>query len=270
MSFLDITINAPSEVPVNDTVDLSVKVTRSSWGATTVGQIKTVIYLSQIGAPPGQGWTNEIEKIEFIPSSTSKIYPIPFNMKAGGVLIEVRTYYWWYGEGAYRFDSMESSTINEGSSPECSNDNDCPEDETCENGKCVKVSSDWIEVARAEIGISAGAGFEDWVEVARANIRIDTKGSTPPPIPCDHDGDCQAGYVCRNGYCVLDITPDCTDDDDCPDGYVCKNGKCVKEGSILENVPWLWIGVGGTALIAAVLLASDKKRHTPISTKNKQ
>jgi hypothetical protein len=48
----------------------------------------------------------------------------------------------------------------------------------------------------------------------------------PPQQQCAVDGDCQPGYACDGGACVLEDEDECTYDYQCGDGYRCYNGEC--------------------------------------------
>lgn len=50
---------------------------------------------------------------------------------------------------------------------------------------------------------------------------------------CSSDSDCDYGYKCQAGSCIL--KPQCSYDFDCSLGYSCQNGNCVKQNSILNN-----------------------------------
>jgi len=57
------------------------------------------------------------------------------------------------------------------------------------------------------------------------------KEYTPDKIPCTSDADCGKGSTCVDGFCKKTTATDCTTDADCPEGFVCKNGSCVKPGT---------------------------------------
>lgn len=64
---------------------------------------------------------------------------------------------------------------------------------------------------------------------------------------------------------VTILPAECGTDDDCPDGYVCVNGECVPESAPPPppngefQIPWMWIGIGGAAILAAILLIPKGK-----------
>ncbi|MGD9763498.1 MAG: EB domain-containing protein [Candidatus Binatia bacterium] len=83
--------------------------------------------------------------------------------------------------------------------PECGDDDDCPDGRVCIDGECVDA----------------------------------TPTVTPTPRGfCTDDEDCPPGQVCVNNRCVT-VTPTptppgfCTDNVDCPAGQVCVDNRCV-------------------------------------------
>jgi hypothetical protein len=44
---------------------------------------------------------------------------------------------------------------------------------------------------------------------------------------CLSDDDCDAGFVCENGACVIDVNPFCQGNEDCASGEECFAGVCV-------------------------------------------
>ena len=55
-------------------------------------------------------------------------------------------------------------------------------------------------------------------------------------LACVADTDCDEGYVCVNGFCMLEEDVDlCTKDLDCDEGYLCIGGACVKAVDFCES-----------------------------------
>ena len=52
-------------------------------------------------------------------------------------------------------------------------------------------------------------------------------GGTPPE--CTKDGDCKAGFECKNNKCVAKPVGSCTKDSDCQAGFECLNNECTAE-----------------------------------------
>lgn len=48
----------------------------------------------------------------------------------------------------------------------------------------------------------------------------------------------------------------CSVDADCPAGYICKDGKCV-----VKPFDWKWVAIGGAAVAALILLVPTKKKE---------
>ena len=62
---------------------------------------------------------------------------------------------------------------------------------------------------------------------------------------------------------VISLPAECGSDEDCPSGYVCVEGNCIPESAPpLNGLPWKWIGIGGAAVLAAILLIPKGKERT--------
>ena len=82
----------------------------------------------------------------------------------------------------------QGATAEEGDAPPaCTSDEDCPADQTCQDGTCTATAEE----------------------------------------PCTADEDCAAGESCLGGVCVGAAAGECTTDEDCSDGEVCEEGLCT-------------------------------------------
>jgi len=60
-------------------------------------------------------------------------------------------------------------------------------------------------------------------------------------------------------FVIQPVGPSCETDTDCPPGYVCVDGHCVPEAALPPEIPWMWIGIGGASVLAAILLIPKGK-----------
>jgi hypothetical protein len=101
-------------------------------------------------------------------------------------------------------DNNSSDGLNSG---KCTSDAQCPEDETCEDGKCVAVSDEDCE---SDDDCSEGEKYDNGACV----------------FTCEDDDDCDGEETCEDGACVLPKGT-CKDDNDCKEDETCEDGTCV-------------------------------------------
>jgi peptidoglycan-associated lipoprotein len=121
-----------------------------------------------------------------------------------------------------------------GKCQQCRNDKDCPEGNSCSQGRCTPIAGFCNDATQCEAG-----------QICVANRCR----------PCSGDGECPSGLKCVQGGCMK---PECLKDDDCRQDQECKGYRCV---SAIPKGP-----AGPPCPLASVYFDLDKSTLSPAAT----
>jgi parallel beta-helix repeat protein len=149
---------------------------------------------------------------------------------------------------------------------ECESSDDCKYDERCTQGACEKVPEGGCGTySNHEWESYECCSSSDCGQGEQCTEHECVQREVPQPTGCTLDNECQQGYVCASGACILPppVPPECVEDGDCESGFVCTNTVCVETptpggpeptpvgpqrpttqggiGGAILNLWWLWL-----------------------------